>query len=375
MKPTHFLFILLLILSPILLKAQDVTTFLLEGKIGKASIVMELKINGTDVWGQYYYKRFKKSIPLEGKYIDDVTIELTYEHWDSQETFSLKEIDFESEYIYTGTWKNQDRQTPLPVRLKIITDISKIPVLNAYVKHAPLSNYDFSRLANIQLHQDSIQKLNTEFSITWLSDSISGFSSFRINKNNSATGIDSINYFLEELQFNELLSYLDCEGSEYTNTMERLYIRGHVLSFALSNSYECGGAHPDYGTAGFTFNMDTGKQMLLTDFLYFGKTEADYPSGDSYKLGDEIMGPNIVTLLTKLYPQEMRKPVDEDEPCDYSTADVWDYTSWFLTKEGLYLYPYFYRAARCCDGAEFSTIPYKTLVKYKNPKVAIPMKW
>ena len=121
--------------------------------------------------------------------------------------------------------------------------------------------------------------------------------------------------------------------------------------------------------------MDTGIELLLTDFLFFGKTEADYPSGDSYKLGGEIMGPNIVTLLTKLYPQAMLKPADEEEPCDYSTADVWDYTSWYLTKEGLYLYPYFYRVARCCDGAKFSTILYKTLIKYKNPKVTIPMKY
>ncbi|MGN6647737.1 MAG: hypothetical protein ACTHJT_14545, partial [Cytophaga sp.] len=136
-----------------------------------------------------------------------------------------------------------------------------------------------------------------------------------------------------------------------------------------------GGPHPDYGSTGYTFNMETGKQMQLTDFLFFGKTEADYSSNDSYKLGVDVMGPNIVKVLSKLYPEEMKKQDDEDpdEPCDYSTPDVWDSAAWNLTENGLYLYPYFYRYARNCDGAEFSVIPYKTLEKYKNPKVVIPM--
>lgn len=41
--------------------AQDATTLLLEGTIGKARIMMELTLNGSDIWGQYYYKKHKKN--------------------------------------------------------------------------------------------------------------------------------------------------------------------------------------------------------------------------------------------------------------------------------------------------------------------------
>lgn len=345
--------------------SQHATTILLEGKIGRASVVMEITSNGTTVSGNYYYKRFKKNIPLDGQYIDEKTIELTYVHWNTEEKFLLKNIRTETEYIYTGTWQNQNSQSPLSVRLKT-ADISKITAKNTYVKRTDLSEYDYSRLADIKLFQDSIQKINSEFSVTWLSDSIAGFSFFRINKNTAVKGIDSINIFLEAFQFSELVSYLDCGGSEYTSDISSLYIRGHLLSFAVSNSYECGGAHPDFGTSGYTFNMETARQLELTDFLFFGKTDAD-----------ESMGSSVVELLTKLYPEDMTPATNEDEEelCDYNEPDVWDYPAWYLTEKGLYLYPYFARVARCCDGAEFSTIPYKTLIKYRNPKAVIPMKY
>lgn len=380
-KKALYLSIFILFFSPFFSRAQDAKTILLEGTVGKASVVMEITLYGKGISGNYYYKRFKKNIPLEGKYIDAKTIELVYEHWGTKETFLLKDIGTQTEIIYTGTWKNEietetgtEVKATLPVKLKHL-DVAKIPARNSFVKRKELSEYEYSILAPILLIQDSIQRLTTEFSITWLRDTISDFRFFRINKNADINGIDSINILLEDLQFANILSFLDCQGSEYTSDISSVYIRGHVLSFAVSNSYECGGAHPDFGTIGYTFNLETGKRMVLTDFLYFGKTEADYPEGDSYKLGGEIMGPNIVKLLTKLYPEDMKQPDDEDESCDYSTAEVWDYIDWYLTAEGLYLYPYFPRVARCCDGAEFSTIPYKVLVKYKNPKVVIPMKY
>lgn len=354
--------------------SQEATVLLFEGKIGKAAIVMELTLNGTEVYGAYYYKRFKKSIELQGKYVDRKTIELVYEHWDATETFVLKDVGTENEYIYSGTWKNKNTQTPLPVSLKE-ADLSKIIPKNAYVRYATVSEYDYSRLADIQLKQDSIQKINSEFSITWMRDTLYNFSSFRINKNAVLKGIDSINTFIERLHFSELLSYLDCRGSEYNSTLNNVYIRDHVLSFALSASYECGGAHPDFGTNGYTFNMETGTEMELTDFLFFGKTKNDYKEGEHYKLANDVMGPNVVKLLTKLYPEEMRKPTDENEMCDYSEQDAWHYASWYLTEKGLYLYPYFYRAARGCDGADFSVIPYSILIKYKNPVTAIPINY
>lgn len=380
MKSKRLTCILFLLVSPFLSPAQHAATILLEGTVGKASVVMEITLNGSEVYGNYYYKRFKKNIPLEGRYTSKNEIELTYQHWSTKETFTLLDIG-SSSLLYSGTWENtvEDetgtvQSKSLPVKLQPF-DISKITPHNSFVKRSRISEYDYSRLAHVVLKQDSIQKINAAFSITWFHDTISDFRSFRICKNTAAKGIDSINLFLEDLQFSELLSFLDCPEYGYTSDISGVYINGHVLSFSVFNSYDCGGAHPDFGATGYTFNMETGKQFELTDFLFFGKTEADYKKEDSYKFTTEFMKPRIAELLTKLYPNEMKKPTDEDEICDYSDPDVWSTSTWFLTEKGLFIYSYFYRAARCCDGAEFSTIPYKTLLKYKNPKAVIPMQY
>ncbi len=141
---------------------------------------------------------------------------------------------------------------------------------------------------------------------------------------------------MEKLHFKELISYLNCNGSEYTSFISSFYIRGHVLSFAISNDFECGGAHLDFATMGRTFNMETGHEMELTDFLFFGKTKVYYPTEKSYKIRSEITAANIVNILTELYPDEMGNS-EEDQICNYSDLFVWG-GSWYLNEQGLYIY-------------------------------------
>ncbi|HSY61549.1 MAG TPA: hypothetical protein VK796_06710 [Cytophaga sp.] len=49
---------LFLILSPFFSQGQNSKPILLEGTVGRASVIMELEINGTNISAQYYYKRF-----------------------------------------------------------------------------------------------------------------------------------------------------------------------------------------------------------------------------------------------------------------------------------------------------------------------------
>ncbi len=83
----NLFFILLILLSSFFSKAQNSTNTLLEGTVGKDSIRMKLESNGVEIWGQYYFKESRKSIPLEAKYLNDKTIQLEYEHLGTIETF------------------------------------------------------------------------------------------------------------------------------------------------------------------------------------------------------------------------------------------------------------------------------------------------
>ncbi len=348
-------------------------TLTLEGTIGKSPVVMELTIDGKALSGNYYYKSQGKSIPFKGAVTYGEIFELVYEKWGSNEIFKLKESGRATGVVqYTGTLKNEKNGQVLPVTLKP-ANTQGFTAKNSYVKTHKLSAYNYLRLAHVGLEKDTTVIINAAMKVEWYSDTIARMHSFRVISKANLRGVDSVNKFVNDLYFKELISYFDCVGPEYESYISSFYIKDHVLSFCLSKSYECGGADLDFDVAGFTFNLETGKQMELTDFLYFGKTAKDYPKGEDYKLGSEVMGPEIVGLLKKLYPYQMTKPKREDEICDYSEVDPWKSTYWYLVPEGLYLYPYLYRAAPDCNGADFSVIPYRVLNLYKNPQVVVPV--
>ena len=61
---------------------------------------------------------------------------------------------------------------------------------------------------------------------------------------------------------------------------------------------------------------------------------------------------------------QFEKPKDQEEdPCDYTNVEYWNFPSWTYTKEGIVFTP-FYRAARSCEDSFL--LPFKTLMPYKN---------
>ncbi|MNR41055.1 hypothetical protein D3C85_1594000 [compost metagenome] len=65
------------------------------------------------------------------------------------------------------------------------------------------------------------------------------------------------------------------------------------------------------------------------------------------------------------------KPKDDDDPCDYTDEEYWDFPSWNYTEKGIEFTPIFYRAARSCE--EPYLVPFEKLKKYKNPKFPYPL--
>jgi hypothetical protein len=59
----------------------------------------------------------------------------------------------------------------------------------------------------------------------------------------------------------------------------------------------------------------------------------------------------------------MKKP-DNDDDCDYTDPEVWNFVNWYFTPKGLYVGAYFARVARNCDEPDWSIIPYRIVKKY-----------
>jgi len=82
---------------------------------------------------------------------------------------------------------------------------------------------------------------------------------------------------------------------------------------------------------------------------------------------NEVFAPWVVERMRALYPNEVvpdavsddtKANDDEDYGCVYDAPDVWNYASWHLRPEGVYLGASFARVGRVCDDPPWSVLPW-----------------
>jgi len=150
-----------------------------------------------------------------------------------------------------------------------------------------------------------------------------------------------------------------------------------VVSISVFTSYDCGGAHPDFGEAPINLNAKNAETLTLEDVIWVGdgapfhylnaedraltgKNDVDFDTFAQYR--DKKWAPWLVKQLTAAYPQQMKKPTEESEDdCDYSDPSVWQFPAWYFTQKGLYFDPTFARVMRSCEGPEWSVLPWSAM--------------
>jgi hypothetical protein len=77
---------------------------------------------------------------------------------------------------------------------------------------------------------------------------------------------------------------------------------------------------------------------------------------------DKLFAPGLIALLRRYHPQEMKPPKagDEDD-CDYTQTDVWNFPAWSLGSKGLWVGAIFPRVMRPCDSPDWAIIPWSAL--------------
>ena len=77
-----------------------------------------------------------------------------------------------------------------------------------------------------------------------------------------------------------MISYHACklnagtDWSEFQQTVTPRLLSAAVVSLSILTSYDCGGAHPDFGDAPLTLNAQTGEPLGLEDLLWVGEGPA-----------------------------------------------------------------------------------------------------
>jgi len=352
----------LLLVLAVQVRAGD----LLQGTIGKYPVVMEIEAGSDgEYMGSYFYKKYKQDMLLEGTMKDKL---LTLYTLGTQDTFRLRT----GGAGYTGFYTNA-KGLKLPVTLTAVkpADVPQPAAGMQFMRS--WSDYSKLRMADLQPVADKKETRGGRFVLQWYTEPVSKLSYFTVAAGYPDAVMKKMNSSITADFYQNAEAYFSCDGGNGSSGYEGLEVKPELVSerfvsYSTSSSWYCNrAAHPDFGTSGTTFDAQTGQQLTLEDVFWLGKgTKPKYRSDEWYTYRSEVFAPEVVKLLTRLYPNEMKKPTSEDDYCDYTSPEVWSFSGWYLTDKGLLLGAYFYRAARSCDDPGWSVIPYPVLKKY-NP--------
>lgn len=344
----------------------------LVGTLGNMPIVMEIDISDPQkVTGRYFYQKYHHDLALEGA-LDGQSLQLREGREDyakdspPRAAFQLQG----SADGWQGQWQGAKGKT-LEVRLAPARADAPKPDALPYLTQLYREDlYAYLRLLGLTLKQGKQQEF-MGYTLQWWSEPSSKLAMFKVVAGYPGERQERLNQLLMERLWREVTAYHEClleagKGGEFVQTVKPRFFNSAVLSVSIATSYTCGGAHPDFGDSPLNIDVDSGRDLSLTDVLWVGKGQPPKPSQYSalYDYNTQQLGPWLVKQFTALHPREMREPATEGDGCNYSDASVWGDNSWYFTPKGLFISAYFPRAERACDGPEWAVLPYSVVSKH-----------
>ncbi|QXZ15884.1 hypothetical protein KVQ82_08210 [Pseudomonas sp. AO-1] len=340
------------------------------GTLGKSPIVLE--INPRTGEGRYFYKKYRKDLPLDGS-LDGDTLELQ-EGSSMEESRSTLRLQ-PTTHGWSGEWTSTAGKT-LKINLEpaVIPDVpaDALPFLARLHDKYP---YEYLRLQGITLKKGKTDTF-MGYTLQWWSEPHTGTSLFEVVSGYSLEERRSINQQLMARLWSEVLSSYGCSGS-YAQSSQPLWMSPTVMSVRISSDYYCGGAYPDQNNDALNFDTQSGKLLTLDDVLWVGQSkplhfeqQRDFDEGSStssdawsnYRTTE--LAPWLVAQLLKLYPSEMTVTAEGENDCNYDEKDPWQFPGWYFTEQGTKLEPSFAHVAAVCGFVDWSVLPYAVVKQH-----------
>lgn len=361
------------------------------GMLGKMAIVMELNLSDPEqVTGRYFYRKHHHDLALEGR-LQGQQLSLV-EGRDQYDDARRPELRLQrSPQGWQGEWVGpQGKRLAVTLTQPTIEE----PPAGAepfWYRLYDASLYEFLRLKELPLTSGKRQEFMGR-ELQWWTEPVSGLTMFEVLRGYPQAQLDSINQQLRARLREEVIDYHACKlgvhgrGGEFLQTVQPRLLSTDVVSLSIFTSYDCGGAHPDFGDAPLTLDVRSGKPLGLEDLLWVGdgpafhyhETREHKPDEDSVSFDvfsqyrNRYLAPWLVEQWRRIAPEMLPEPADDFE-CTYADPDMWDFPSWYLNEDGIVFDPIFPRVARACEGTEWSVLPYAVVKKYPGRlRLALP---
>ncbi|MEP6899466.1 MAG: hypothetical protein ABI870_13135 [Rhodanobacter sp.] len=384
------LFLISLLAAPNASASADQPGTAYTGSLGNQSIVMEIDPpDQHGVTARYFYTRHHRDLQLNGKLISAGHLQLL-EGNDDDENRPQVDLVKQPDGGWTGSWQNAQGHT-LKLVLRPVSTAPPPADVPAYLQRIARSNpYEYLRLHGLTLQQGRRQDFMGH-ALQWWIEPDSKVTFFRIMDGYPAPQRERINDLLTDRLWSEVSSHYACiatanqDGGDYDQTVTPRLMTPALISISVFTSYDCGGAHPDFGDGPINLDARTARVLSLEDLVWVGKgkpfhyadhsdedgtpranAETNTVSSDVYSsYRTNVFAPWLETELAAQYPKQMTPGHGDDDECGYDDPGVWQFPGWYLTPKGIFFEPSFARAARVCESnADWPLLPYARVVKH-----------
>jgi hypothetical protein len=379
-KPRQWGMIMALV-WPMISHADSPEMDVYSGTIGQKGIILELDQDQTsdgDVEGRFFYKKDHRDIPLAGHMSTTGQLILRESTEDAPPDTatpqSVLTLSRRHEGGWEGFWKDAKGNT-LPVELTHaeIPDNQTDRDDEFWRKLRKTAPYEYLRIAKLTLKKSDTQKFMGS-TLQWWEEPESSIHFFQITHGYPDVTQTRINNLLRERLWQEVIEYHTCmfqsahsNSGEYAQTVTPQLMTPELFSVSVFTSYDCGGAHPDFGDNPINLNVRTMKNLVLEDLFWVGQNRpfhyedtndnAAFETYTAYR--EKELAPWLVSYFKARYPDKMKPGSDQPtDTCDYTDTNIWTFASWVLTPKGILLDPSFPRAARACEGTDWTLLPY-----------------
>ncbi|MGB1207338.1 MAG: DUF3298 and DUF4163 domain-containing protein [Chitinophagales bacterium] len=267
----------------------------LEGNIASDPIIMHLIRIDTLLSGNFFYKKEKNIFSNAESTINrKAEVKIAAYNQNTANNIVLAGM-FESKFVNTarleGTWNSKKTGDNSKLFLEEKYAVGSVP-LHVINFEKELDCDEQEACASMKLNFPRIKKAGNEELANTMNATINKYLLEMLNdlaSNPDETAANSIEEATAAF-FNSFTEYGEQYGQMWSNEIDWEIHNNehHILSFALNKYYYMGGAHPNYMSKNFNFDLNNGKVIQLTDIFE-----------DNYKV-----------VLEKLAEKELRMQQD-----------------------------------------------------------------
>lgn len=358
--------------------ASEKSTTVYTGTLGKQPVVFDFAPHNETSNPSYFYTRYHRTLDLSGELgADHLTLREGPVGGDARPLITL---DRQADGNWRGNWQDPHGRI-LPILLHPAKPMPPPASAPPYLKQLYVSNtFEYLRLASLKPQAGKRERFMGH-TLQWWRIPDTGTTSFEILDGYPDAERARINRMLMDRLWRETNYHYECIDGRfyghdtYDETPTPQLLTTDLISVSMLIRYDCNYSGPGSYTETINLDAQTGRPITLEDILWVGKgkpvhyVENDVTGSSNSSTFDAYLnyrGNEFAPWLIHQWENlQLIGPPNSDDQCHYSEFYPWQYPTWYMTPDGIFIVPSYDHAERSCQSNDtWSVLPWSVVRKY-----------